>query len=378
MDYTIQALSFNSMMNQEFNQILIEQMEAEYTLILKSLNMMQPVTEAPGDQEAQVKKEGFFDKMMAFLNNIIQVFIRKVRQLVSNDKKWLQQHYNEFQNLDYEGLEVNLIPFWNIEVTSLKNLLIQIMGKTRRILNATDETKYKDMKTIQSEIFSDMLDENGNLVNGLKNYFRSGNPVGPLKQVSLRNETIKKQITTEMLTFCRDYESKILPAVQSEVNTVKKDLEMIKRKVRQRKATKESFLVIENAYISQTDIGVLYHPVTEAEAPKVTDNRNQSEQTQNQSGSGAATGNQVRASVKDHGSAQRAQKSAGMDELNNDELIIMKNVAQIHLWAVTSMMTAMEERYHAYMTVMRQVIKARGKKGKEAPANEEPKAEGTK
>jgi hypothetical protein len=350
MDYAAQTLIYHSNMNHKFNEILFEQMELESQYILESLGMVEVVTEAPVT-DPQGNKANFFARLIEFLKTVFKTFVNKIKQLVANDKTWLQKNYTLFDDINTDGLEINIIPFWNVPVNQIDSLSGRVFSAVRGMTNDPSKVdKFDNIEELKNQAFKQYLDENGNMVNGLKNYFRTGKAAGPLQQVKLGGSELKTKILQEMRTYCKDYESKILPMVQKQINESEKDIQLIERNLKNRRPAKEQFCLIENMLLSQTELG--YTILQEADGQQDT---NQVDRTVTKP---------TKVTMTDHGDAKTAEKNDTYETLSTKELTMLKNLAQINQWVVTSVMTVCEERYHAYMTVMRQVLKARGVKKK--------------
>ena len=359
MDYTSPTLRFNSQMNFAFNEILFEQMERESSLVIESMNAGYALLEAVDPNQ---NKQNFFAKLIEFIKRVFQSFTEKVRELFQNHKAWLDANYAKLEDIDYGGLEAEIVPFWNQPIAELRTKADTIAGQVRKVLNdPNSHERYKDFESLKTGVFKQYLDENGDLANGLKNYFRMGKPTGPLTPERLTNETLRKMVLTEFRVYCLNYDKEIVPIIRKQVSDSEKDLNMVNR-ILSRKPANEQFLLIENALYSESELAVYpKEPVYEADNEDPKENTNQTN-TKNNQQKQQQPHRPSKVTVTDHGNAETANKSETMNEMSSSELTFMKNVAQARNLIITSLMTVCEERYNAYINVLRQVVRARAPK----------------
>jgi len=355
-DYCLETLNFHLNINREFNKVLFEQMERESAFIIGCMESMEIVLEEVQGTEA---KRGIFQKIIGFLKYIYKLFTDKTQAMIERNKEWLDANASKLDSIDYKGLQIEMIPFWTMGMGKIQSDSQRIQTKILTTLrNSRQVAKYKDMETVKKELFGEYLDENGDLTNGLKNYMRVGNAKGPLKPVILRDNQLKEMVTKEFRKYCSDYGTVVLPFVRKLLDEAQRQLTMIEKTLAARQqATKESFCLIENAFYSDTDAGYFMNEIV-LEAEQTTQN--------NQTTQATTSANNKKVSPTKVQVTDTSQKNTNADQdalnrLSSDQLIFFKNVAQISQISATSLMTALEERYTAYMAAMKQIVSARGK-----------------
>lgn len=358
MDYVNRTIHFQIQSNQIFNEIIFEQMERESEMILESLDAMNYVLEAT-DPKGQ--KQNFFKKIIEFLRRIFGVFLNKAKALVQNDKGWLDENFKRFDRIDYGGLEIEMIPFWNMNESKVASELQRVQNNVSRMLtNASATGKFSNIDALKQEVFGTYLDVNGDLANGAKNFFRTGNAKNTAVAVKLTDRQLRTQALNEFRIFSRNYDKKTTATIKTAIDSAASSLERINNSV-QRQTTTEAFCLIENAFYGETELSYHTHPLLEADQPAA--NTTSNPPSNNNNANANKEDNKVSTSVKvtDHGSKAGAQEQRKLDDMSVDQLNVRRSLVQFQQVFITAAMTVMEERYHAYMNALREILKARGK-----------------
>lgn len=361
-DYCGESLSFQMNLNREFNHNLFTRMVEESAFILGCIETAQIILEETQPSTPTPQKKSLFQKIIGFLKHVYKLFVDKTQAILERDKEWLAENSSKLESIDYSGLQIEMIPFWSMGFGKVQSDSAKIQNKIITTLrNPKQVEKLKDMETVKKELFGEYLDENGDLTNGLKNYMRTGNAKGPLKPAILRDNQLKDMVTKEFRSFCASYANTVLPFVKRMLEDAQRQLTMIEKSLAAKMPTKENFYLIENAFHSETELSYIVNDVLlEAEQPP-----QDAKPTNSDKVDGKTKTSPTRVRVTDTGSKQRADEQEAMDNLSSDQLMFFKNVAQITHISSTALMTAMEERYNAYMNAMRQIISARAKGDKD-------------
>lgn len=349
MNYTELTLSFQLEANREFQSILFEQMDRESDFILSCLESMVVTMEAVENGET---KRNFFQKIIDFIKKLFGLFSEKAKTLIQSNKQWLDENADKLSKLNYDSLEIQMIPFWNRSSNDIIAEVNKILTKSTNSLKGNID-RFKDMKNVKEELFKEYLDENGELTGGLKNNFRVGASKGPIKTVQLKDTDLKNRVVGEFVKYCQTYGSTVVPAITKLSNDITRVLDGIDKNIKTKSPVKESFCLVEGDIYSNTELVYCENfIVLEAEQPaedKKPDSSNTNDKKQSP----------TKVEVTDHGDKENAEKQDKLNSMSSTELTVAKNIAQVSHIAFSAALTVLEERNSAYMNAMKQILSAR-------------------
>lgn len=352
MDYCLETLNFHHEMTRQLNDILFEQMERESEFIISSLeNMMIVVNEAVQDNQ---KKRSIFQRIIDFIKRIFQTFTDKVKSLFTTNKKWLEENVSKLEKLDYDGLEVTIVPFWTYNDSKAKEVDNITKNAIRALVNNPGEAdKYKDLEDMKQKLFNKYLDENGDLANGLKNFYRTGNSK-TVKPVTLKNNDLKNKIIQDFIPYCNNYQART-KVISDLIREVENEIKLVENMIN-KKSVNEAFCLVEDCYLHETELS--YCPnyiVTEAENQQSKEDK-PAEQKSNENKTSP-----TKVEVKDFGNKETLARKDEYDKMNSKQLTMVKNLLQIKQTNIAALMTVMEERYSVYIKTMKQILSTRSK-----------------
>lgn len=352
MDYCLETLNFHHEMTRQLNDIMFEQMERESEFIISSLeNMMVIVNEAIQDTQ---KKRNIFQRIIDFIKRIFETFMNKVKSLFATNKKWLEENASKLEKLDYDGLEVTIVPFWTYNDSKAREVDNITKNAIRALVNNPGEAdKYENLEDMKQKLFNKYLDEDGDLANGLKNFYRTGNSK-TVKPVTLKNNELKNKIIQDFIPYCNNYQART-KVISDLIREVENEIKLVENMIN-KKSVNEAFCLIEDCYLHETELA--YCPnyiVTEAEnQPPKEDKPAQQKSNDNKT-------SPTKVEVKDFGNKETLARKDEYDKMNSKQLTMVKNLLQIKQTNIAALMTVMEERYSVYIKTMKQILSARGR-----------------
>jgi hypothetical protein len=354
MDYCFETLNFHHEMTRELNDVMFVQMEKESEFIISSLeNMMVVVNEAVQDSQ---KKRNIFQRIIEFIKRIFQTFMNKVKSLFTTNKKWLEENASKLEKLNYDGLEVTIVPFWTYNDIKAKEVDNITKNTIRALINNPGEAeKYKDLEDMKQKLFNKYLDENGDLANGLKNFYRTGNSKS-VKPVTLKNNELKNKIIQDFIPYCNNYQART-KVINDLIREVENEIKLVENMIN-KKSVNEAYCLIEECYLNETElVYCANYIVTEAENRPAKEENKPSQQNSNQDKTSP-----TKVEVKDFGNKETLERKDEYDKMNSKELTLLKNLLQIKQTNIAALMTVMEERYSVYIKTMKQILSARNNK----------------
>lgn len=299
MDYSNTSLEFDIYFKHyETSEKVSELFNIIESVILETDNIEYILEEAAIDNK---KKGNNFSKIIQFLKEIFKKFLNKTEYLSSTFDKWLKSKESDLKKVDFEEVEVSIFPYW------VSDQAVQ----TSKILEKTSNLKTKE--DIDNYI-STFDDENGEWVEGLKNFLRSGN-TKQVKKVHLKGSQLKSKVFNEFIPFCKSYKS-FSNGIKRHIDKIEADIKTLTKLIEEKKDVKESinpnyFTILEKA---------------ETEDKKVE--------------------------VKKSGNLD----TSSLENKSKNELETMKKLVQIEKTVFTVGLTIIEERFVAYFTALRQLV----------------------
>jgi len=374
MDYCALVLRNNLTVTKEFNETIFNRMEDESNFIITTLENYQVLFEEAqvATNNASNQTTGVFAKLAEFFKRIFGIFSEKTKSMFESNKAWMDANFNKFDKIDYSKLKIQMIPFWNMPINRLKTDLYTIQKQTDKIMsNKQTLEKYKNLDEIKKDIYSEYLDANDDLTNGLKNYYRGGNAKG-VEAIALEGDKLKTQVI-EFKNYCFNYGKDIEPMVKALMDASEKEFQRVEKVLKTRPVS-ENFCLVENTFYSSTDIAQLDSFILlEADQPK------QPEKTTDEPKKLADTTkktNHTEVTIVNKSDAEQKKTdevNQKYDGLSTIELIFLKNNMQIKQLVISALMTVLEERFKAYMNALKAIIKEAG-----STVDNDPDEKGTK
>lgn len=352
MNYFEEALESTLYVDRLFHEELLEQMYVEQDFMLSCLeNNIILEAEAP----AADNKGSWLTKIKEFLKNLFDKFVKMVQELFNNDEKWIKENLPKLGSLNFDGLTVTTYQYWNMEPNTITGTLDKLQGEI---------SKYKpNDRRLSSLQERDAVENNGEFkrvkgrkntfADGVKIYFKTGDGNEPQK-ITLTGNNLKTICQNEMSKYVVAYNNTILPSFKRSYNNFNKELNNVEKLLKTATNVNESFCLLENEFYSDTDLRFCmnYSAIFEAEGDNNTDKKEPVNKVQDTTKDNPQTNT-------DTSTGQNAKVSNS--EPNKLYYTYAKHAIQLNQLALAAAMTACEERYRAYMSILRGVIGARAK-----------------
>ncbi len=318
-----------------------------------------------GVKKAGAKAKDLVAKFVEFFKNLYKRFIDNIQTLFQNNNKWLEERQDEFKEFDYSNMSTEMVPYWDgkVDTSSLKVVNAGLGSVAiRKILG--DSKMLEDLNTLskfQETHMKQYLDRDGDLKEGLKNYFRVSLPSGK-DRVKLEGNNLRTLVLNTFIPNILNY-SKYVDAAETELAKVNRELGVIAAEIDKRGLeVKESALFGRDIMDTEIAVHESLLAVFEAEGDNKTNSNNVKD---------SSTGDRTKVEItKDNRSDQQKQGNAENDRFtdrvskeNDNMLQLLRNVSTTEQLVVTSYLTVMEERYTAYMNALKAIWKASNTRG---------------
>lgn len=365
MTYLEEALMSDIVVDQIYNEEILEQLDVEQDFMISCLeNNIILEAENPSNTN---NKGGWLTSIKTTIKNIFNKFLEVVTELFRNDEKWIKENLAKIPSINFKGLKVTTLAYNEVNIESIKRDLQNMQNGITKY-KPSDTNKLNNLQSREQVEKADPF-RNYNMVKDLtfadriKIYFKTGEGYEP-KQITLEDDALKNMCVGEMSKYVSTYNSAIAPALKQSYSNFDRLLAQVEKDIANSKSAnvKESFCLIENAYYSDTELKLCsnYNAIFEAEAP-VQNNTNNTN-TNNNDNKPAL--HKVEDTIKDD--KEKPVNSPNGVEVAKDASTeyynYVKIAIQLNQTALTAAMTACEEKYRAYMSILRSVISERGKK----------------
>ena len=361
MTYLEEAMSNNLLIDQLYYEEILEQVYVERDFMLSCFrnNIIMEAGEntANNANESSGKKKGLIKRIIEFIQNLFNKFFNRAKYLVEQDKKWLDDNLSKLKSINYDGLEVRTYKFVNTD--RIMQDLVELQATITKYdyndieLLKKRQTKEDILKTEPYNRFT-KLDNDGSFENGIKNSFRVGE--GKLTEITLTGKELKIHCPGTFTKYVTEYLNTTLPTLQNSKNNLERILKNVEKRV---DYVKESFCCIENAMYEDTELKYLSNADIIFEAkdePQSSGDQNNEQQKTTQSNN--STEERKIHTVVDN--KPDIEKVSGDNKKSNSEYYnYIKITTQLNQFALGAAMTACEERYHAYMNILKGVVNAR-------------------
>ena len=237
----------------------------ESSYVIECLENMKIVTEAEGDNtnntkeniKSTVKKVGAGAKNIGnkvltaikeLLTKIKNMFKSKIEKLRGRDLNWLKENKKSILSAKVDSIEVNVHEDYKDSLNRMAERSDKFTDELARINFEDPSVNEKlEQKSKQYE------DSQGNLRQGLMNFYRTGNPKKVSKVVSLKDSQITSALGS-IYDYCISFLNSYTGIVKK-INDLEKRIAGIEREMNSRNIT-ENFCYVENDFIENTDLAL--------------------------------------------------------------------------------------------------------------------------
>jgi hypothetical protein len=321
-------------------------------------------------EDVELLSEGVSDSIKKFWKNLKEKikelwrrFRLKVDELVKSNKSWLEKYKNQLLNVNLNDFEYEIYPYWNgaselqkAKVPNFNHLNSQFMES----LESEDAFREKFFRQ-----FND-LDQGDNFVDSLKDHFRGGS------EQTFKGSAIKSRIPG-IIDYCQKYDG-IIKDLNRDYNNIEKSVESAEREAARasnslpaskqaEKSEDKTANKSDGGLKEDMDFGLTFEQLlSESEFDKkakelhsnANDNKKLSDNTNK---------------FKDNVDKDSTKTDDGKDPDNSTRDNADKNLAKYKLYVtfcqkvLGAKQTIYEERYNAYMKLLRQLVKEKKGKG---------------
>ena len=300
-------------------------------------------------------KGHFITKIVQAFHSILQLFMNNAKKLRKKYRKWIVEASKHIDEVDYSKLQVNIDPVYIYGAKTLKGVantpaikrltdkgLYNKATRKRLFKSGTDMTNMETF--LRTDIFKGMLSPSGSLPEGAKSYFRYGDASATKQTPRVHTGEDLKRVVQHCADYCIGYDK-----LTDDLNRVKNlCANTIKAVAERNEALSESYIYLEESFIKDTDLALLY-PMLEAETEK-------KEEPQKSAKPEVKTGPTTGDNKPED--KQTSQMRSNVEEASSkDELRFIKFSAQALQMILTSALTVAEERYVTYVKILRYALK---------------------
>lgn len=359
-DYVLESQQNTLNTASEFNNTIIEMMALEANFFL---DLVEGVMEATtkevvvGGAKKAFATTKLVSNVIAFIKNIFNRFKDFMQTTFQNNEKWLAERKADFSKMNYEGLSISMVPYWNGEG---KGQFAKINQAIEKIDAVDGDGKQLEGLTSRDTFNEKVLGEfslDGDVATGIKNFYRVGKASGEDAQ-ELAGDTLKGIIVNRMIPYVLGY-SKNISEIQGMVNRTQNQLKVIERELKSR-GVKES--AIFRTAFEQTDFAMIH------EFDTLFENTNDNKDKQHSS-SGS-----TKVEMKTAEKNEANQQKEFVKGLETTKLQVLRNVTASHQLNLAAAMTVSQERQTAYVNALKAVYKsANTRHGRKGNTKEETK-----
>lgn len=347
MNYIEDSLLFEMAAVEESNKSITEQMYGELNLLLEYTNDLSVLLEAKGE------KEGVIKSIMTFIKNLIDRFMDKARLLTRNNAAFIKRNAKTLESDDVRKLNIALTPYWTQK--DPETVCAEFNKKITVILK-NNGSEADTTESLKKSVANQYLDNDDNLTQGLKNYFRTGNAKTTEKKVNVSGGALGTLIT-KMVKFTEDYESTLRPKTNEMLRTINNfkgiaDTEINSRdnstikdtdkkegqtsvKVQEKDVKESALLMLEGALLGNTFNGEFYGETILQEA----------EQKSN-----------TKVDVKSFKTEEERKLADSTKTQSTDSLKRLKNGLSILQNILAVSLTIYEEQYTTYFNTIKAIV----------------------
>lgn len=304
-----------------------------------------------GTVTAAQKIKNLFKRIIEFIKNMSARFKDNLQSLFQNGGKWVADRKDQFAQINYEELSTEIVPYWNGPEMGAIDFVTRDLKKG--LPGMTGAFKSKDLSTFQKDYLKNFHDKDGDLKEGLKNFYRVRNVNGK-DRVKVQGNTLKNLVTSKFVPYITNYNNTIRD-VDGQITKVQRELDAITRRVNDRNIATESFLF--GASFESTEIA-LYSDLLQGVMEATEDEKGTTKDSAGGDNTSATITKDKRTTQQKANEKGEEQFSSNLDNSSDNQIKTYYNFATTQQLIVTTYLTILEERYIAYMNVLKAVWKA--------------------
>lgn len=362
MNYIQDTLLFHTQVKREQHASLLEQMAAESFCILEDAR--DTVAAFEFVQEAAKSRGSILERIKDFFKRLFDAFLGKVKSLSRSNKQWWINNEEKIKNADFKGLSVETYPYLPENNAMIADLSV-IQGRVQKELTrAKRDPESKNGKTdddLKALFLSNYLDENGEFVNGMKNFYRSNKKsTNDAKPVKYEGEALKTFLMGHARVTVLKYDT-TEGTMRKFMTQAERNITVLERELDKRTAPDklvEHFSVLEEnfwAVLEDTKPATKPDNETKKETPKSDDSKPDTE---------------VKRSGLHKGEVTRHDAAS----MSNRQLAIIMFAARTYQQLFSVILTILEEQTMAYMKIARSALKSAGESSTPKKTEDEKKA----
>lgn len=361
-DYVLEGLMemqrVNETMSLQHHLLMVTQANLVLESIMEGKIVDTLVTEAGPVKTATgaVKKgttavHSSLKRLIEFIKNVFGRFKDFISTAFQNNEKWLLEREKDFDTMNYSGLGISMVPYW--EGKNQDSTYNQIYNRIKSFGERADRDKEFAQKYVTDEgkleVLDPYVDGDNNAVNGIKNVLRVNNKNG-LDAVELRENELKNKIISEFIPYVKGH-AKLVAAIDRRVKETERLLDTMNSELRTRNVNAtESF--IEGIKLSDTDLMFCENFQVLLEAENAEGNKKQDDGKTKDSTQG-----NTKVEVLDKKTAAEREQDEQIKSSSNIELRVATQTGKLVQLALTCYMTVAEERYSAYFNAIKAIYK---------------------
>lgn len=326
---------------------LLDHMEVEsdfiYTCIENNI-----ITEAVGSNIGE-RWKAFVERIKEFFKNLFNSFKKKGEELFKVNEKWITENINKVDNIDYTGLNAEVIPFWNMSTDDINKILDELSLTIKNIPSDTQLEKLNDKSAIENSPPFDKYTKNGeSFKDGLQKCFMVG--IGKkLDKVTIEDNDLGNKCKTTFRDYVVEYKSDIMTKLQAKINKMNQSMDAVTNLLKASSTNvTESFCLLENCAYADTELRYCsnFKSLLEAE------NGNQDDKDKP---------NVRSVEVTDDNNPKDGDGGNDFKNKSSAQLSYLQNVISLNQIALATAMTVYETKFSVYLKVLKSVVNARAK-----------------
>lgn len=359
-DYNRYVFESYTRLTDDLHEITTDYIIRESSFVLESLSRLSIVLEG---EDVKPNKKGVVRKTVGTIMGMLESMIKKlvgmvtgkIKSIADRDSKFLSEFGPSIDKLSYDNMDVSIMPYWKTNMAKMMNLNNAFFNKVQQYNVKDGDFK----KFAESNLKAFMKDDD--LKSGLTALYRYGTvSTNSIKEVKLSGNSLHQQIKV-MYKYCNDFNSEYKKLIESQSRTLKNVVKKTESQILAQ-PIKESFLEIEGIDFSCSDLCVCENFAPVCGALEYVSEATVGEKKKDETPSDANKKSKV--VINDN---QGTEKDENIATLNVGDTASLKEVSHYGQLSLTTLLTVSEEKYFAYMKILRgvdSINKKRAKKNK--------------
>lgn len=306
-------------------------------------------------KKAGTKAKELVQRVIQFIKNLFARLVDTMQTWFQNSGKWLEARKGAFEKFKYDDLSIDMVPYWKGTVSN------PIQQTSRTLLQAIGDVFKKGGVDKADQTFDGFVerrikhlkDTDGDLAEGMKNFYRVGNAKGE-NRVNLAGNNLKSKVTGDFIPTILNYNSYIKEA-ENVQRTLDNRTSALAVELDKRGITTESALFdlpFEDtlfATFEQFDV------LLEAEAGSSSSDRTK-----------VNLGRDVRNDEQKASDAKDKEDGGFVDRMQKESdggVKVLNNILRAEKLMMSCYLTVMQERYSAYMNALKAIWSAANNEG---------------